>query len=65
MDVRASARFFGGPLDGREQPLPVARAIDGDVITHVFLHDGPKIVTRYRLARGDDGAWEYRLIHNS
>lgn len=57
-----TARFFGGPLDGREQSLPDAKAVDGDVVTHIFLHGGPKIETRYRLSRDDLGGWEYRVV---
>lgn len=57
-----TAKFFGGPLDGREQSLSDAKAVDGDVVTHVFLHGGPKIETRYRLGRDDLGGWEYRMV---
>lgn len=56
------ARFFGGPLDGRQSPLPVSGAEAGHVITHVFLHGGPKIETRYRLSVALDGTWEYRVV---
>lgn len=57
-----TARFFGGPLDGREQSLPDAKAVDGDVVTHVFLHSGPKIETRYRLGRDALGGWQYQVV---
>ncbi|MGH3493711.1 MAG: hypothetical protein ACRDRL_15315 [Sciscionella sp.] len=60
--MAVSARFFGGPLDGREQSLQEGAAADGDVVTHVYLHGGPKIETRYRLMRGVDGSWEYRVL---
>lgn len=59
-----TAKFYGGPLDGREQSLSDARAFDGDVVTHIFLHDGPKIETRYRLACNEDDVWEYRVVED-
>lgn len=63
--MQHTARFFGGPLDGREAPLPESSAVAGQVLTHVFLHGGPKIETRYRLGCTDDGMWEYRLIDHA
>lgn len=57
-----TARFLGGPLDGREQSLPDANAFDGAVVTHVFLHGGPKIETQYRLSQDGLGGWEYRVV---
>lgn len=57
-----SVRYSGGPLDGRVSVLPPARAVDGNVITHVHLHEGPKIETHYRLGVDPDGGWEYRLL---
>jgi hypothetical protein len=59
-----TAKFYGGPLDGREQSLPDAKAVDGDVITHVFLHGGPKIETRYRLECNEEEIWEYRVFQD-
>jgi hypothetical protein len=41
--------FVGGPLDGR---VEIRAARHGDplpVVTHVHLHDGPKVVSRYDL----------------
>lgn len=60
--MRHTAEYVGGPLDGREEPLTAARTVVGDVVTHVFLHGGPKIETRYRLGRTDEGRWVYTLI---
>jgi hypothetical protein len=57
-----TARFFGGPLDGREQTLDESGPLDGHVVTHVHLHGGPKIETRYRLGRNADGQWEYHML---
>lgn len=62
VSARSQVRFLGGPLDGRVSSLPPAEAVDGAVITHVYLHDGPKIETRYRLGVDSDGGWEYRLL---
>ncbi|GAA4037324.1 MULTISPECIES: hypothetical protein [Allokutzneria] len=58
---RALARFIGGPLDGREDAIPVARAVAGSTVTHTYLHGGPKIETHYQLHRTPEGGWEYRL----
>ncbi len=57
-------RFFGGPLDGREQALGEVGPRDGHVVTHVHLHDGPKIETRYRLGQNAAGEWEYQLLNS-
>ncbi|MPQ98075.1 hypothetical protein GB931_09105 [Modestobacter sp. I12A-02628] len=54
-------RFLGGPLDGR---VDVRAARHGDplpTVTHVHLHDGPKVVHRYDLDAVGDGAAVYRL----
>ena len=48
--------------DGRRETLSMARSVVGTVVTHVYLHDGPKIETRYRLGRTEDGQWVYSLI---
>jgi hypothetical protein len=56
------ARFFGGPLDGREEALSEEKAVAGAVRTHVFLHGGPKIETHYQLSVDDDGTWAYRVM---
>lgn len=56
-----TVRFFGGPLDGREQPLGEAEPVPGSVMRHVHLHDGPKIETHYQLDYSAETGWEYRL----
>jgi len=53
-------RYFGGPLDGREQDLTDSELIPGTVIRHIYLHEGPKIETLYQLISSETG-WEYRL----
>lgn len=63
MSERYTAQYVGGPLDGRKDDLPESRAIPGSIVTHVYLHSGPKIETRYQLHRTDEGRWEYRLLH--
>jgi hypothetical protein len=60
--LSGTARFFGGPLDGREQTLDPSGPLDGHVVTHVHLHGGPKIETRYRLGQNLEGQWEYRVL---
>jgi len=55
-----SVRFFGGPLDGRVQELGDAEPVPGTIIRHVYLHNGPKIETRYELGLSEQG-WEYRM----
>jgi hypothetical protein len=57
-----TARFLGGPLDGREQTLGAAGPGEGHVLTHVYLHGWPKIETCYRLGRNADGEWEYHVF---
>ncbi|HWC78712.1 MAG TPA: hypothetical protein VG756_01995 [Pseudonocardiaceae bacterium] len=60
--MRQTAEFVGGPLDGRREPLAAAKSVVGNIVTHVHLHDGPKIETRYRLDRAEDGAWIYSPV---
>jgi hypothetical protein len=53
--------FIGGPLDGR---VEVRAARHGDplpTVTHVHLHDGPKVVHRYDLEPLIDGVGIYNL----
>jgi hypothetical protein len=53
--------FVGGPLDGR---VEIREARHGDplpTITHVHLHDGPKVVHRYDLQSLTDSAGVYQL----
>jgi hypothetical protein len=42
--------------------LPAAKTVVGTIVTHVFLHGGPKIETRYRLNRTEEGHWVYHLV---
>jgi hypothetical protein len=54
--------FVGGPLDGR---VEVRAARHGDplpTVTHVHLHDGPKVVSRYDLhpLPGQTGVYHLR-----
>ena len=41
--------FVGGPLDGRVEIRAARHGKPLPVITHVHLHDGPKVVHRYDL----------------
>ena len=41
--------FVGGPLDGRVEIRAARHGEPLPVITHVHLHDGPKVVHRYDL----------------
>ena len=53
--------FVGGPLDGR---VEIRQARHGDplpTVTHVHLHDGPKVVHRYDLQPLTDSAGVYHL----
>ena len=53
--------FVGGPLDGR---VEIRDARHGDplpTVTHVHLHDGPKVVHRYDLQALTDSAGVYHV----
>ena len=53
--------FVGGPLDGR---VEIRAARHGDplpTVTHVHLHDGPKVVHRYDLEPLSEGVGVYTL----
>jgi len=53
--------FVGGPLDGR---VEIRAARHGDplpTVTHVHLHDGPKVVHRYDLQPLTESAGVYHL----
>ena len=53
--------FVGGPLDGR---VEIRAARHGELlptITHVHLHDGPKVVHRYDLEPLSEGVGVYNL----
>jgi hypothetical protein len=60
-DDDAVLLYIGGPLDGR---VEVRAARHGDplpTVTHVHLHDGPKVVHRYDLEPLSDGVGIYNL----
>ena len=53
--------FVGGPLDGR---VEIRAARHGDplpTVTHIHLHDGPKVVHRYDLEPLTEGVGVYNL----
>ena len=53
--------YIGGPLDGR---VEIREARHGDplpTVTHVHLHDGPKVVSRYDLQELPGQAGVYHL----
>ena len=53
--------YVGGPLDGR---VEIRSARHGDplpTVTHVHLHDGPKVVHRYDLQPLSDQAGVYHV----
>jgi hypothetical protein len=45
----AVLRFVGGPLDGRVEIREARHGEPLPTITHVHLHEGPKVVHRYDL----------------
>ena len=53
--------FVGGPLDGRVEIRPAHQGAPLPVITHVHLHDGPKVVHRYDLEPLTDEAAVYTV----
>ena len=61
MTIPYVARFVGGPLDGREEIWSRPMDEPRQTITHVHLHDGPKIEHHYDLHHTDKFGWEYRL----
>jgi hypothetical protein len=48
-DDDAVLLFVGGPLDGRVQVRAARHGEPPATVTHVHLHDGPKVVHRYDL----------------
>jgi hypothetical protein len=54
-------RYVGGPLDGRVDTLPELPEQPRDTVTHVHLHEGPKIVHHYDLHEVAGHGGEYRL----
>lgn len=53
-------RYVGGPLDGRVDTL-ASPAEPRETVTHVHLHEGPKIVHHYDLSYAVELGCEYRL----
>lgn len=54
-------RYVGGPLDGRVEKLPSPSDEPRDTVTHVHLHEGPKIVHHYDLTYALEYGCEYHL----
>lgn len=54
-------RYVGGPLDGRVDTLPELPKQPKDTVTHVHLHEGPKIVHHYDLCYAVEYGCEYRV----
>jgi hypothetical protein len=54
--------FVGGPLDGRVEVRPARHGEPLPTVTHVHLHDGPKVVHRYDLEAlpGQTGVYQLR-----
>jgi hypothetical protein len=46
--------FVGGPLDGRVEIRAARHGKPLPTVTHVHLHDGPKVVHRYDLQSSAD-----------
>jgi hypothetical protein len=53
--------FVGGPLDGRVEIRSARHGEPLPTITHVHLHDGPKVVHRYDLESLTGQAGVYHL----
>jgi hypothetical protein len=61
-DDDAVLLFVGGPLDGRVQVREARHGEPPQTVTHVHLHDGPKVVHRYDLQSlpGQNGVYHVR-----
>jgi hypothetical protein len=53
--------FVGGPLDGRVEIRAARHGEPLPTVTHVHLHDGPKVVHRYDLQPLSDQAGVYHV----
>jgi hypothetical protein len=53
--------FVGGPLDGRVEVRPARHGDPLPTVTHVHLHAGPKVVSRYDLQELPGQAGVYHL----
>jgi hypothetical protein len=60
-DTDAVLLFVGGPLDGRVEIREARHGEPLPTITHVHLHDGPKVVHRYDLQALTDSAGVYHV----
>jgi hypothetical protein len=60
-DTDAVLLFVGGPLDGRVEIREARHGGPLPTITHVHLHDGPKVVHRYDLQALTDSAGVYHV----
>ncbi len=54
--------FVGGPLDGRVEVRAARHGAPLPTVTHVHLHGGPKVVSRYdlQLLPGQAGVYHLR-----
>jgi hypothetical protein len=61
-DDDAVLLFVGGPLDGRVEVREARHGEPPQTVTHVHLHDGPKVVHRYDLQSlpGQNGVYHVR-----
>jgi hypothetical protein len=57
----AVLHFVGGPLDGRVEIREARHGEPLPTITHVHLHEGPKVVHRYDLQSLSDCAGVYHV----
>jgi hypothetical protein len=53
--------YVGGPLDGRVEIRESRHGKPLPTVTHVHLHEGPKVVHRYDLEPLADGVGVYNL----
>lgn len=53
--------YVGGPLDGRVEIRSARHGEPLPTVTHVHLHDGPKVVHRYDLQPLSDQAGVYHV----
>jgi hypothetical protein len=53
--------FVGGPLDGRVEIRAARHGEPLPTVTHVHLHDGPKVVHRYDLESLTEQTGVYHL----
>jgi hypothetical protein len=60
-DTDAVLLYVGGPLDGRVEIREARHGEPLPTVTHVHLHDGPKVVHRYDLQSLTDSAGVYHV----